>query len=991
MSRRGETLRSLRARRGFDKDVRVNGRPHTPEVVEILVADAGRANATPARTDGWRLALSPACDPDLGLAAVQPWPNRHALGLRVSWLDAAPSTLIWRLSAGPDGRSAAALAFPATGYAAAAAWVAAASPEISAPLAPLAEAADAVRHRADLASAAAAIAARRAASVDGAAFRPSEDDLAAAEALAGRLVAAAQSGRSGPTPLPAADEATFWRRFAAFLHLLPAGLRPAAAAVAGADVAETAAAAGVVVEVPDAPVVAAEREVGSQALERLRSATVRPLQPIDDADAQATLVAAFEATLSPNEAVAAVETFLTALDAPKISAGALADPAALRTILRALHDGDVDGAAATPLALAKAAGLLAVARDAEKCWIEARAVAPARVFWRALSLADSAVEAPIPTLAAFARLRRFEKQLRAAMPNGAKTPFDAPRFEERVTALAARGAMEILLAPLDVAALDGPAVQRFGDALKATADPAVLSSALDAVDLAVETEPAGLPPPLVSRLGEASRILRERSGLAASTRYDRPRFAADAPEAALRFSDAVTQSTIAGRWRGSGFWLSALEGWARAADRRGDTALARRVEMKLSDDAGRSLVAGPALRRLIASAFAPIDAEPSAAVAPSDVAAPTASEAPPPQTPLTLGSGDLAGAHAAEPPKPKSKALGVGLDETIEAARSAFQDGGQGGAGPSSAEPDAGQDAEALADAAELVEGWREEFLEQIRQRAAGGPRAPVRFGGVDKHELAAALTAAGLTARRDPARAAALLGDDVAWLFRQLSGLAAKQSDRPPHEPAPKGVRASWADLVTRGGDLIEERGSVLDEKMFFVFLATKLFQARRAEAVAANVVTDGLRHGLSGTAYPVGLGDETVSFTKHWLRDYLYLGRPGERANAVDALSDAEVSARLDRILLIFSMIACGDVELRDERPADLWQPIWLDKTDEPLKRLSPPESMFDRLGRYLERFADQSGSDAQAFVRLVERHKLYNNVDLGALIRKSRAVPR
>ena len=298
-----------------------------------------------------------------------------------------------------------------------------------------------------------------------------------------------------------------------------------------------------------------------------------------------------------------------------------------------------------------------------------------------------------------------------------------------------------------------------------------------------------------------------------------------------------------------------------------------------------------------------------------------------------------------------------------------------------------------LALAANAIESWRAHFEAVLTARRAGAaapepvglsPHLSPMLTEVSELEDAAdarALAAIERVFTEAPKLAARVLGEDVAWTLSQLDSLTRSPKERSrdvaAFPPAPPEIRAAWADLA-EAAEAAPGRGGMAPEPFsangFFLFLATKLL-AR----------ADGREAPLIGSVGPMSVLEqhpirERAGSMQHpaakWMREYIYFERPAEKADAIAALEDKDMAARLDRALLFLNLFRVQMSGVGASEPSALWEARPLPAPA--AERLDPPPRLTDRLAEFLEADPVARGALAWTF----DRSRLYYLPEWGAL---------
>lgn len=295
-----------------------------------------------------------------------------------------------------------------------------------------------------------------------------------------------------------------------------------------------------------------------------------------------------------------------------------------------------------------------------------------------------------------------------------------------------------------------------------------------------------------------------------------------------------------------------------------------------------------------------------------------------------------------------------------------------------------GGDAAQRTLAANAVAAWRAHFTAALlARRGQSAAPEPISFspyappGRPESPAEALALDAVSAVARAAP-DASDLIGADLVWLvaqFDQLSVSAKERGkDQPAFAPAPDAVRATWAALARAEPGADPASAPPFDADGFFLFLATKLLA--RSQSGSGRLIGDAPAF-LTASHFSIRerAGAFSVQASK-WLRDYIYLERPSEKADAITAASDANMAARLDRILLFLNLITVDRTGRAASSPSDLWEARPL--ADDLATRFDPPDRFVKRLVAHLE--ADPIARGALAWTS--DRAQLYFLRTWGAL---------
>lgn len=795
----------------------------------------------------------------------------------------------------------------------------------------------------------------------------------AADAAAARLFGAlGEPGQFAPSPIEAADETAFWGAVGALLAAAPETLRPAFSAFFSTDPEATPPPGFLLRAEPSPP--APPSGAAKAALEAIAVAGAAPLSADHDAATDGStlslefgledaLVARLSRELAAFGPAKALERYAVREDAeppePKSEVEALL---VAEAALEALRTGVAAGEPLREFGVARCAGWLAGQEEAATLWPALLVRGAERGDWRALSLAEPEEFGAVASVRAWTRLRWAERQTRAAAPDGVLTPFDAPVFRARLEAAAANAPAMLIEDPLALAC-DAAPIDMLAEALTGQ-DPRALSRPIDALELGSELSLRETPPGALERLARAARRLRKESGLAAARgRFDRPPVPVEHPQAAHFFAACWVHCLEIRAWRGAAFWRDRFFAWCEQRDSEGAEAVEdalhglRRMAAG-AGAAGRHVLAEPSLA---GASVATVGGESAvSAVAPADTQASPPDE---PQEPA--------------PTERRAHLRPNALQEALAAIRKGEEQDEPDVAVAETAAENVGDDeAAALDRAATLIGGYREDFAAEAARRADGGSPRPLELRSVDKKSFTAALDAAAGLALRDLAAAEVAYGAPIAWSLRQLAGLGRKPAQRPPFEAAPEAVRGVWASLP-----------NVLaapSEDAAFLGLLSELLQAWRTRRLGANLATDGLFNALPGAPLTKMVGAESISYSKNTLREYLYQGRRGEPKGGFEALPDEAVAARMDRALLVFSLLDCVD-EPREASPDTLLAPLTILPDGPEIKALTPSDPTLERLGLYLTSDSELAAIHRSAFNALMQSRGLVHNAALAQLWRR------
>ncbi|MCI4664030.1 MAG: hypothetical protein MRY74_04845 [Neomegalonema sp.] len=828
---------------------------------------------------------------------------------------------------------------------------------------------------------------------------PSDDDAAAARASLSALL---RPRHDAARPSLGGQTASFWGRLSAFAALSPRDLLPLISAVSGIEGAR-----GVLFDAAQRKQTQDQREapgLGALAHAQLGPDLIAARWPIEPGDAPGrfldSLRAAAAALIGAPFRFDELERFLAREDAEPPEAPVDAQERALQLarICGAAESAAADqpdavlNAPLSPVGSARAAGLIAIEAEEESglAWEALAQFYPSRAYWSILALAQPQIDEPIGlrTLTELARIFAIEDRIRAALPEGAPTPLDAPRFRRLALEFLERIGPESLSADPELtldAKSGGPApwLVRLADLWAEVGDKPkrILASTIDAIETAVTfTEDR-------RAWSRSMRVIRSHT--LSGGRLDEQ--TVGKTWIAHDFARRTSRAIQLGSWRGAVFWRRALA--ALLADMKetapneyGDTERSLRqrlnAEQRPSDASALRLLGGAPPPRAVKTHM-DADAPP--------LNLERLQPAPKPETPTGLeravGTAEPEAQPAdadADAPQPEPAAEDAAADAATEPEAKAPM------LAPRRPKPGgkaAPVDDEALEAASLAAQRWRARYAEILSDRQSGAKHETISFSakGEEEADAEALETLAACVASGVAGPNAELLdraiGADLAWTTRQLLGLRLRWSERGAHPPAPEPIRLAWRTIAYADQD-----ADLQTEEMFFLFFASKLLQRAEREGRDADAFTEPMVKLLPDLANPFATGGGervTVSPYKGWLRDYVYLAKRKETGQEIDALDDEAVLARLDRILFFLALVTCRPADLRPEAPTALWDPIFRNARGE-ARALDAPLIARGRLERYFRSGDPISLAYAHAFEKITTRHQQFQLDDIAPLNR-------